>query len=248
MSIQVVIPYLSMLWCLEDLLESMGESEIPVLIIDNSPDSDTDRPDPHFTMPKNVTIEKYPENIGVAASWNRGLRQGADQTLIISQMVRFAGADIPRRPERWGLDFVAERIRDNANEFGMTFGDQGYHLISIGRQTVEEIGYFDENYLYWGEDDDYGHRINRAGIVMGGWGEDWDKTSIFSIGFGVQARMGKINFGQKNRMQDYYSHKWCSKEGVYPGDYETPFNNPDVGLNYWPRVQYKDPRLEGSCA
>lgn len=191
-------------------------------------------------------------NCGVAESWNRGLKQGADQTLICSQMVRFAPADLSRRPERWGLDFVAENIERYANPYGMTFGDQGFHLISIGRKTVNTIGLFDENFLAYGEDDDYSHRLSLAGIRMGGWGNNadgsfdkaWLEAGIFSIAYGALNRGGVINTGKAGRMLDYYSHKWCSPGTKYPGDYKTPFNNPDAGLDYWPKVKYEHDELD----
>src|ERR1035441_2217512 len=156
-SIQVVTPYLGVEWALQDMLVSFGESDIPVLIIDNSPDSDlTPRP---WYMPPNVTIETFPQNIGVSASWNKGLAKSADQTLIVSQWVRFSPAEFQQRPLSWGLNHVARMMGAFANEYGMTFGDQGYHCISIGRETVNRIGYFDENFKVFGNDDDDSHRI-----------------------------------------------------------------------------------------
>lgn len=238
MTVQVVIPYLSMLWCLEDCLENFGKSDIPVLVVDNSENQDTKeygfRNRANIAAMDNVEYEYFGENIGISAAWNRGLLKGADQTIVMSQMVRLAPAEHNRRIQPYGLDLLAKWTEEGANEYGCTFGDQGYHLMSIGRKTVETIGYFDENFLAYGEDDDYGHRINLAGIEFGGI-SNFDERGIYSIGYGAQQRMKTIHPPTRG-IRDYYSHKWCSVDGAYPGDYPTPFNNPDVGLEYWPKV------------
>lgn len=232
-SIQVVCPYLKYPWCLEDMIESFGESDIPVLIVDNSPNSDMKT----MKLPENVEVEYFPTNAGVSGSWNRGLIKGADQTIIISQWVRFAPAEHPRRfPGLWGLNYIAGIVSGMANEYGMTFGDQGFHLISIGRKTVDTIGYFDENYYpTHGEDDDYRHRMDLAGNMMMAGFPNWESAPIFSTAFGVHRRMGDVNFTE--HMLDYYSHKWSGKPYDYPGHYPTPFNNPDNSLKYWPEVR-----------
>ena len=240
MKFQVVIPFLDLRWMLEDCLWSLGESDVPILIVDNSINQETKDPGFRDLVSKrgvDPEYEYFNENIGIAASWNRGLMRGADQTIIMSQTVRLAPAELPRRKEPWGLDHLCQMTEAYANEYGCTFGDQGYHLISIGKKTVDTIGYFDENFLAYGEDDDYGHRQNLAGIVMGGlhMGGEMEQLGAFSIAFAVHQRMKTIHPPTRG-IRDYYSHKWCSVDGEYPGDYKTPFNNPDKGLDYWPKV------------
>lgn len=199
--LQVVIPYLWMKWCLEDVIESCGDTDIPILIIDNSPESDTDSP--RFqNLPSNVTIEKFPENIGVSAAWNRGLRLGHDYTLICSQMVRFASMDIQRRKEPYGLNIVARYIEDYGDEYGLNFGDQGFHLICIGKATVDKVGLFDENIFSYGNDDDYWRRMQLAGIEFKGLPGEQLKE-IYSIGWAAHNREGTI----PPPTEDYYSRK-----------------------------------------
>jgi hypothetical protein len=235
MKIQMVIPYLNFQWCLEDMLESFGQSDIPILIVDNSPNHDLSQP--KFTIPPNVTIQPTRHNIGVAASWNLGLRLEADQTVICSQWVRFAPSEIEQRPANWGLNHVARIMNENPNEWGYNFGDQGFHLISIGRKTVETIGYFDENFNpCFGEDDDFMFRMQLADppIMMGGF-PNWSALGIHSIAFSVHKRDGTVNID--TRALDYYSHKWCSVFKDYPGNFTRPFNNPSNPLAYWPEVR-----------
>ena len=85
--LQVVIPYLSTLWCLQDCILSFGASTVPVMIVDNSPDGDA----VGSNWPSNVAVvHRNGINIGISASWNLGLDIGADQTLLMSQTVRLA--------------------------------------------------------------------------------------------------------------------------------------------------------------
>lgn len=224
-------------WLVDDCIQSMGETDIPVLIVDNSEDREIMR-SLAGSIPDNVSINYYGTNLGIAAGWNKGLEESADQTLIVSQTVRFAPAEHPRRKNGWGLGRVAEIIENHASPHGMTFGDQGYHLISIGKKTVEEIGYFDENFLAYGEDDDYGHRMNLAGISLPDYSRFGDINDFHSIAFAVQKRIPKsVEAMTKNRsrIRDYYTHKWGEP---HPGSFKTPFNNPDNPLSYWPEVQH----------
>lgn len=236
--LQVVIPYLSQFWMLEDCIQSMGDTDVPVLVVDNSKDGEAKGRQESF--PSNVRVDAYRTNLGIAASWNKGLeRSGAYQTLIVSQTVRFAPAELNRRVKKlpWGLDYIAEAIKKNSDEYGLTFGDQGYHCVSIGRKTVEEIGLFDENFLAYGEDDDYRHRMDLAGIKV----PDIDpvKLGIHSIAFAVQKRVPEIDLGaRQSRVNNWYDFKWCSSPDKYPGDYKTPFGNPDKPLSYWPEVRH----------
>lgn len=233
MTFQVLIPYLSTLWCLQDCIESFGDSDIPVTIVDNSPTEEAIAHD----WPSNVDAASYGANLGIAASWNVGLKVDADQTIIMSQTVRLAPAELSRRKEPWGLGHLAKGIEKYGNEYGLTFGDQGYHLVSIGRKTVEEIGLFDENFMAYGEDDDYRHRMDLAGITMPDWG-DYEESGAYSIAFAIQKRIKHADESMvrgQHRIRDYYSFKWGLP---HPGSYEHPFNDTTKGLDFWPEVRH----------
>lgn len=224
MNFQVVIPYLSYPWSLHDLIEGLDpHGECPVLVVDNSPSSDTKNLY-NGNQLDNYDIEYvyYPQNYGVAGSWNLGLDKGADYTIIISTSVRFS------KPLREMLPMIAERARDSMAIF------EGYHFFAISRALINKIGTFDENfYPGYGEDADYGRRLDLAGIKP----ESFYDMGNTSIGSGLQKRAGvawdwdKINTG---RMEDYLYHKW----GGPPYRYTTPFNNPENDLKYWPKVHH----------
>lgn len=148
MSLQVVIPYLVHPWALVDCIESMGRTDVPVLVVDNSKDSEAaSLPLPWKWQGGNVSYTAMSRNIGIAAAWNLGIDRGADQTLICSQWVRFAPAEFPRRElAPWGMDHIARGIEEHGTEYGCTLAEQGFHLISVGRALVDRIGVFDENF------------------------------------------------------------------------------------------------------
>lgn len=229
----VVIPFLSSFWVLDDCIKSFGDSSVPVLIVDNSKDREAATAE----WPDNVEVhDNGGINKGIAAGWNNGLDKGADQTLVMSQTVRLAPAELNRREEPWGLDFLAEGIKKHASEYGLTFGDQGFHLMSIGRKTVEKIGRFDENFYAYGEDDDYGHRMNMAKIHFPDWG-DYKETGVHSIAFSIQKKIPsavEIMQSGQSRIKEYYDFKWGAP---HPGTYDHPFNDHTKGLDFWPEVR-----------
>lgn len=233
--VQVVIPYLVHLWALEDCIESHGNSRVPVLIVDNSLTQDAAGRE----WPDNVRVAAQRSNIGIAASWNLGLAEGAEQTIVMSQWVRLAPAEYPRRTEPWGLDYLAAGTVRHATRYGCTFAEQGFHLISIGRALVEAIGLFDEALFAYGEDDDYRHRMDLAdlGGAMGSWPSP---AHVFSIGYGIAKRTpGAIDRSREDSMTSgvYWQLKWGTTGSDQPGGYRTPFGNPDHPLSFWPVVR-----------
>lgn len=231
MTTQVVVPYLTHNWCLMDMLKSFGSSDIPILIVDNSENNDCANQDLIYLPPElNIEVQHYGKNIGVSASWNKGLEKGADQTIILSQWVRFAPAELPWRKDPWGLDHIANGINEHATEYGLEFADQGYHIMSIGRKTVETIGTFDENFVVFGGDDDYQHRRSLAGIrdLMGIWA-DYKDSGVHSIAFGAHKISGRIDQVKGWDSTDYYISKW----GSVPGHFDHPFNDINNGLDFW---------------
>src|ERR1039458_4503878 len=136
---QIVIPYLNFPWSLHDLIESMGEIVCPILVVDNSPGSDTknlhngnqlDRED----YDKYIEYVHYPQNYGVPGSWNLGVAKGADYTLILSTSVRFTKS----------LSEVLNKIPEQAGKQIAIY--EGYHMVAIHRDVFDKIGNFDENF------------------------------------------------------------------------------------------------------
>jgi hypothetical protein len=225
---QVVIPYLNYPWSLHDLIESMGKLTCPILVVDNSPNSDTknlhngNQLDGPFY--NNIEYVHYPQNYGVAGSWNLGLAKGADYTLILSCAVRFT------KP----LEEVLKQIPAQANDTMAIY--EGYHMVAISKKLIEQVGYFDENYYpAYGEDADFGYRLDLLNIRP----ESFYDAGNTSIGSGLNKRSGTWSWDttsqfRTGRLEDYWLHKW----GGHPAVFKRPFNNPDNPLSYWPKVHH----------
>lgn len=239
-SLLVVIPYLVHPWALEDCLESMGSSSEGVLVVDNSRTKDA-RPVVEAIAARGgvrANVVAPAGNIGIAASWNLGLAQGADQTIVCSQWVRFAAAELPRRRDgAWGLDYFAGGTRDHATPYGCTFAEQGFHLISVGSALVDAIGYFDHAFRAYGEDDDYRWRMELAGL--GGAMGCWPTPNVFSIGYGIAKRTPGVLGPAPDRLDSghYWRLKWGTEGSHERGGYQTPFGNPNHPLSFVPTVK-----------
>lgn len=102
-------------------------------------------------------------NLGVAASWNSGLRAafeaGATFATITSTSMRFHDggkmlidtADLAASQSQWPYGFESTA---------------GWHLFTAGRRLTDEVGWFDEKfYPAYYEDNDYIWRCRVAGVL-----------------------------------------------------------------------------------
>lgn len=228
---QVVLPHVCPAWNLQECLASMGPVPVPLLIVDNSRDGDTRSMD----LPASAEVISHPDNLGVAASWNLGLRRGATWTLILSASIRFGPGGITR---------MLEGVRPLVNEYGLELGswdhradgpwNVGWKCIMFGRALVERIGEFDENYHpAYCEDRDFGHRARLAFRAIPWVKGGVEEAGVTKIGDAVAWKHGAMGPAPPTQWNwEYYCEKW----GVV-GDIETyltPFNNPANGLDYWP--------------
>jgi hypothetical protein len=221
---QIVIPIIGPRQNLEECIASMGEIPVPLLIVDNSPDSFTNS----MKFPKTVGVEYYPANLGVAASWNRGLMRGAKWTMILSSSVRFNGqlarlvSDSEKRTSLYGLNFR-----------------MGFHVYVVGEAMTNEIGVFDENYWpIYEEDIDYWRRAILAGITGCGTSEIpyFHPDYLACIGDAMALKSGsvKVDFSKN---QQYMIRKWKTLAPHGDDAYKTPFGNPTNPLSYWEKPQ-----------
>jgi len=165
-----------------------------LLIIDNSQES-------FCKQFYKYDVEYHPENLGVGASWNVGLKRGHDYTIFLS-----ASMDVKGSLNDW---------LSKASEYGL-YSNHFWHLVAIGKKTVEKIGYIDENfYPAYYEDNDYKRRMELASIYL-------PKCEIeaSSAGNAMSKKAGvPLNIPA---CQEYYIKKW----GALPPNetYLTPFN------------------------
>lgn len=73
------------------------------------------------------------KNLGVAASWNKGLDLGCDLTIFLSSYLELDD----------GLAVTVARMREAANEYGVVTW-AAMHAFAMTSKTVEVVGRFDE--------------------------------------------------------------------------------------------------------
>jgi GT2 family glycosyltransferase len=123
-----------------------------LLIIDNG------RELPELQLPelvKEITVLPMPHNLGVAASWNLGIK-----SFPLADRWVFTSADTQYLPG--ALETLAQADIDKvtlAKDFPY------WQTFALGREAVAKIGLFDENlYPIYYEDTDYTLRASRLGV------------------------------------------------------------------------------------
>lgn len=178
-----------------------------------------------------------PGAIGIMKAHNMGIdfmkEKGADWLIVMSAAIRFG--------EQGGLDFlkILEQHPDHhvihgASADAVESGNKvfGWHLVAFHRSVFETIGRWDENFSPYGFDDiDLSLRIRKGmpDVKWEGYPCDvTDTTMSHSINLaGVEAPSGPRIL--------YFVEKWGRHPGAYQlGSYDTPFNDPEKSLAYWP--------------
>lgn len=174
-----------------------------------------------------LVVDNTETNIGVGASWNRGIgrmnRQGADWLVIVSAASRFGAPG--------GDDFLAE-LDAHPDAVAIEAGHGiGWHLIAFPRSTIEVVGRFDENFFAYEEDIDYGRRISLALLREPPY---WSKVSVdVSIaGFSHGVDLGGVRIDNHRQCAYYYAEKWNGPKGAEK--YDLPFGDKPIG--YWPPI------------
>lgn len=167
-------------------------------------------------------LHRAGRNLGVAASWNLGVRavikEQLDWLVIASTSFRF-GPD-------GGMEFIAG-LNGCHGRPGVHSGF-GWHLVAIARSTLETVGEFDEAFwpAYW-EETDFGRRMDLLGVSEG-WA-----TLDCPGDFGRQAAalvdglVPEIDLEAMGRM---YEFKWGAPYGEDDRQYQTPFGDPNIPL------------------
>lgn len=174
-----------------------------------------------------------PENLGVNRAWNIALRERHEQTLGCSTSVRF-------------LDgfkaFVREWERGCNAWGGLT--SLGWHLISMGRALIDELGLMDENfYPAYFDDTDYCCRLKLANLHSGAGAESGNlprircRVEAAGIALALKANCFHARF---DMLLDYYRRKWGGDPGKET--FTHPFNDPTKPLSYWEPVGLEEVR------
>lgn len=147
----LIVPVLNRYDLLQGMLNSIDEPVGELLIIDNGGEADA------LIFPElaqEVHFIQLPSNLGVAASWNLGIK-----LLPHHETWFFASNDMTFKPG--GMKTFAEARRD---ELTLTHEFPYWQCFALGDTVVEEVGLFDEAfYPAYMEDVDYQRRVKAAG-------------------------------------------------------------------------------------
>ena len=147
----LIVPVLNRYDLLQRMLDSVDVPVDHLLVIDNGTGADLGFSD-RFA---NVTVLAMPANLGVAGSWNLGIKSFpyAKRWFIASNDVVF---------EPGALEMLSQARRD---EITLTGEAPHWQAFALGDEAVNDIGLFDESlFPAYFEDNDYLRRADFVGV------------------------------------------------------------------------------------
>ena len=223
----LIIPVINRPDLLKRTIESIDTKLRTLLIIDNSPKADIG-PQVMDIASGNPYIEHvfciYPwVNMGVAASWNFGIKQLREDGywIIANADTEFGKGDLA------ALAAIGERQEP------VWVGVNGdWRVFVINHWTIDRVGLFDENFhpIYC-EDADFERRCTLSGVK---WTFiDGLSTHEGSVSWKSDERGHRNNGRTYAKNVSYYITKWgAPPRSGRREQFETPFNEP-VPLDYW---------------
>lgn len=182
----LIIPTINRFDLLEQVLDSIDYPIENILIIDNSNSYKTNR--------KNVNVLNMPSNIGVAASWNLGIKVFPHVNYWV-----FGSTDTA-----WGTGGLHEMSK-LSNEDSIVMSNLAWHTFSIGSNIIKRIGLFDENYYpAYCEDSDYMERLRLNNMI------DkiiWSTVSVKSLGTSMTINSSE-KYYKRNKITGPANHSY----------------------------------------
>lgn len=201
-----------------------------------------------FPKENMLLVDNTVKNLGIMRSHNMGVekmrKDGSDWLIILSAAIRFGkpgGLDfievLENNPDYYVVHGATPNVRGGKQQEGGggPNGVFGWHLTAFNKEVFDNIGVWDENFTPYGLDDiDLSLRIQKHYK----WKRGWD---TFPIDVSDTTMAHSINLGNVKTSyppkQAYFMKKW----GRGGGDstrlgYEHPFDNPEYGLDYWPKA------------
>lgn len=146
----LIVPTLNQTHGFLDLVSSVDRDDMRVLAIDNGRQGLRD------LVASNVHVVELPSNLGVASSWNLGVK-----SLPFESVWFFASDDVTFAPG--ALNMIVEAAKTD----NVVLSSEWPHWqwFAIGQDVVERVGLFDEAFHPANfEDDDYLRRCEHAGV------------------------------------------------------------------------------------
>lgn len=153
----LIVPVLNRYDLLNRMLASIDYPIRDLVIIDNGGQFEHLFGRPELEHVDRLTLLTLPSNLGVAASWNLGIK-----ILPHDRVWHFGSNDVVYRPG--ALEMLSE-----ATEGSLTLSTAFplWHTFAIGERVIEAVGLFDERfYPAYFEDNDMEHRVKMAGLPV----------------------------------------------------------------------------------
>jgi GT2 family glycosyltransferase len=193
----LTIPVLNRYDLLERCLQSIDFPIRHLLIVDNGASDVLD--DIELHVPECVEMTTYlpmPANLGVAASWNLGIK-----SFPHDERWFFASNDVEFKPG--ALEGLCEARTD---EITLSEDFPFWHVFSVGYEAVRRLGLFDEGYFpAYFEDNDYNTRANHHGVAIRKI--DVPMRHENSATLHANPEFERANHGSFQRNRDYYQGK-----------------------------------------
>jgi len=215
-----IIPVINRFDLLTRCIESIDHPVRELLVIDNSDRSEAENyvmdaveANPQLDTTAQVWVISPRRNLGVAASWNLGIRQFPSEKwwCIANADTRFAEGDLAR--------LCAEMTHPGARWVGMA-GD--WRVFGLAGSVVRKVGWFDENFhpIYC-EDADYERRCTLAGVPW--YSLPGESSHIGSVSWKSDDQGGRNNARTYPENVAYYVRKWGAppRSGEH---FSTPFD------------------------
>ena len=182
----LIVPVLNRYDLLQRMLDSVDVPVDHLLIIDNGLGTDTLEISDKFAK---VTHLRMPANLGVAGSWNLGIKSFpyAHRWFIVSNDVVF---------QPGALEKLAQARRD---EITLTADAPNWQAFALGDEAVTDLGLFDECGFYpaYFEDNDYMRRAEFAGVNIRKLDIDLHHDNSSTIKNGYQSKNDKTFFANQ---------------------------------------------------
>ena len=186
----LIVPVLNRYDLLQRMLDSVDVPVDHLLIIDNGLGTDTLELSDRFAK---VTHLRMPANLGVAGSWNLGIKSFpyAHRWFIVSNDVVFRSG---------ALEKLATARRD---EITLTADAPNWQAFALGDEAVTDLGLFDECGFYpaYFEDNDYMRRAQFAGVNIRKLDLDLTHDNSSTIKAGYQSKNDKTFFANHRLYQ-----------------------------------------------
>jgi GT2 family glycosyltransferase len=197
----LIVPVLNRYDLLQRMLDSVDVPVDHLLVIDNGTGADLSFSDQF----KRVTHLRMPANLGVAGSWNLGIKSFpyAHRWFIASNDVVF---------QPGALATLSEARRD---EITLTGDAPHWQAFALGDEAVNDIGLFDESlFPAYFEDNDYMRRAEFVGVNIRKVQIPLHHDNSSTIKAGYQDKNNKTFFANQSHYQskvannDYTQGVW----------------------------------------